>query len=58
MVYTDNCPVLSDTEWRDNCQFPIICNGETLSDWMKRIWDQLMNYKNMLSYCEKDGVFI
>ncbi|CAG8773046.1 17344_t:CDS:1, partial [Dentiscutata heterogama] len=46
MVYTDNCPVLSDTEWRDNCQFFVIRNGETPSDWMKRIWDQLMNYKN------------
>ncbi|RIB20442.1 hypothetical protein C2G38_2179308 [Gigaspora rosea] len=46
MVYTDKCPVLSDIEWRDNCQFPVIHKGETLSDWMKRIWDQLTNYKN------------
>jgi len=47
MVYTDKCPVLSDTEWRDNCRFPVIHKGgETPSDWMKRIWDQLTNYKN------------
>src|SRR5689334_14786851 len=46
MVYTDNCPVLSDTEWKDNCQFSVIRNGETPSDWMKQIWNQLMNYKN------------
>src|SRR6266487_2529595 len=46
MVYTDKCPVLSNTEWRDNCRFPVIHKGETPSDWMKRIWDQLMNYKN------------
>ena len=46
MVYTDKCPVLSDIEWRDNCQFPVIRKGETPSDWIKRIWDQLTNYKN------------
>ncbi|RHZ80461.1 hypothetical protein Glove_135g81 [Diversispora epigaea] len=45
MVYTDGCPVLNDIEWRDNCQFPVIRKGETPSDWMKRIWDQLMNYR-------------
>ncbi|RHZ49367.1 hypothetical protein Glove_522g50 [Diversispora epigaea] len=41
----DGCPVLNDIEWRDNCQFPVIHKGETPSDWMKRIWDQLMNYR-------------
>ena len=46
MVYTDKCPVLSDTEWRDNCRFPVIHKGETPSDWKNRIWDQLMNYRN------------
>nr|CAG8626686.1 656_t:CDS:2 [Entrophospora candida] len=46
MVYTDKCPVLSNIEWRDNCQFPVICDGETPSDWKKRIWGQLMNYRN------------
>ncbi|RHZ77914.1 hypothetical protein Glove_168g302 [Diversispora epigaea] len=45
IVYTDGCLVLNDIEWRDNCQFPVIRKGETLSDWMKRIWDQLMNYR-------------
>ncbi|RHZ82837.1 hypothetical protein Glove_103g249 [Diversispora epigaea] len=45
MAYTDGCPVLNDIEWRDNCQFPVIRKGETPSDWMKRIWDQLMNYR-------------
>ena len=46
MVYTDKCPVLSDTQWRDNSRFPVIHKGETPSDWIKRIWDQLMNYRN------------
>nr|CAG8638659.1 14639_t:CDS:1 [Entrophospora candida] len=46
MVYMDKCPVLSDIEWRDNCQFPVIRKGKTPSDWIKQIWDQLMNYKN------------
>ena len=45
MVYTDNCPVLSESAWRDNCQFPVIRKGETPSDWMKQIWNQLMSYK-------------
>ncbi|CAG8472230.1 2339_t:CDS:2 [Cetraspora pellucida] len=46
MIYTDKCPVLSDTEWRDNCQFPAMLDGETPSEWKKRIWDQLMHYRN------------
>ncbi|CAH1766573.1 2779_t:CDS:2, partial [Entrophospora sp. SA101] len=55
MVYTDICPILSDTEWKDNCQLPVIRKGETPSDWMKRIWDQLTNYKNnnRLTYDKK-----
>ncbi|RHZ62035.1 hypothetical protein Glove_344g13 [Diversispora epigaea] len=55
MVYTDNCPVLNDIEWRDNCQFPVICDGETPSDWKKRIWGQLINYRknNCLSVSHK-----
>ncbi len=46
MVYTDNCPVLNDIEWKDNCQFPVIRDEETPSDWKKRIWNQLVDYRN------------
>ncbi|RIB07778.1 hypothetical protein C2G38_2045717 [Gigaspora rosea] len=46
MVYTDNCPVLNDIEWRDNCQFPVIRDLETPSNWKNRIWNQLVNYRN------------
>src|SRR5438552_156852 len=37
MVYTDEYPILNDTEWSDNCQFPIIHKGETSTDWKNRI---------------------
>ncbi|CAG8559887.1 42299_t:CDS:1, partial [Gigaspora margarita] len=55
MVYTDKSPVLNDIEWRDNSQFPVIRKGETPSDWMKRIWDQLVIYRNnnKLTDCHK-----
>ncbi|RHZ77539.1 hypothetical protein Glove_176g5 [Diversispora epigaea] len=46
MVYTENYPVLDETEWKDYCQLPGIHSKETPSDWMKRIWDRLMDYKN------------
>ncbi|CAJ0836884.1 9810_t:CDS:1 [Entrophospora sp. SA101] len=46
MVYTDNCPVLNDIEWKDNCQFPVIRDGETPSGWKKQIWNQLVDYRN------------
>ena len=46
MVYTENHPVLDETEWKDYCQLPGIHSKETPSDWMKRIWDRLMDYKN------------
>ncbi|RHZ89268.1 hypothetical protein Glove_16g110 [Diversispora epigaea] len=46
MVYTENYPVLDETEWKDYCQLPGIHSKETPSDWMKQIWDRLMDYKN------------
>ncbi|RHZ69115.1 hypothetical protein Glove_290g112 [Diversispora epigaea] len=45
-IYTENYPVLDETEWKDYCQLPEIHSKETPSDWMKRIWDRLMDYKN------------
>ncbi|RHZ45690.1 hypothetical protein Glove_661g53 [Diversispora epigaea] len=31
-IYYNKCSVLNDIEWRDNCQFPVIRDGETPSD--------------------------
>ena len=40
MVYTDECPILNNTEWSDNCQFPVIHKGETPLDWKNQILDK------------------